>query len=56
MYNATSGAWSTQSLGQARYGLAAAALGSYILFAGGVQQVDYIDIYNVDTGPLSVSV
>jgi hypothetical protein len=53
IYHEATGAWTTASLSEARYGLAATALGDLALFAGGWSGTGYssaVDIYDSSTG------
>jgi kelch-like protein 20 len=53
VYDAQTGLWSTDALSEARTGLAAAALGNTVLFAGGALdgfvRSDVVDVLNVGT-------
>jgi autotransporter-associated beta strand protein len=60
IYDTTDNTWSTTSLSQARYNLAAASVGNQILFAGGegIQSSSTpsarVDVYNVDSNTWSM--
>jgi len=49
IYNVSDGSWSTATLSQARYALAATSVGSLVLFGGGYNSIgvsNLVDIYN----------
>ncbi len=53
IYDSASGLWSIATLSQARSGLAAASVGSKVLFAGGINITatsNVVDIYDDRTG------
>ena len=58
VYNTSTDLWSTASLSQARYGLAAASVGNKVLFGGGSEGNVYskvVDIYDTSTGVWSTA-
>jgi len=63
IFNSSTGQWSSATLSQQRYSIAAASVGGYALFAGGTQptpmglppQVSTVDIFNSGTGQWSTA-
>ena len=54
IYDASTGQWSTHSLSQPRYNMAATTVGTQAIFAGGLGSAA-VDIYNASTGQWSTA-